>query len=201
MCSLTFWFLLMNLLQHFARYHVIQMIRWNHSMVRANNFINCCSQPLTYCGWSLGSNTKSQMRITYTSREIPRSPIARKSVVMGTVWLFKPSSRHSFAQLCTSRMVERFGKDESNWEHVELEIMSDEGDSISKASLTDIVADSMVVEDDQMSISSYEIERQKRIDENRLALLQLVSSQHTTPCPTRPFININQGRPNLFLPH
>jgi hypothetical protein len=78
-------------------------------------------------------------------------------------------------------MVERFGKDESNWEHVELEIMSDEGDSSSKASLTNIVADPMVVEDDQMSISSYEIERQKRIDENRLALLQLVSSQHTLP--------------------
>ncbi|KAG2182854.1 hypothetical protein INT44_005835 [Umbelopsis vinacea] len=119
------------------------------------------------------SNTKSQMRITYTCREIPRSPIARKSVVMGTVWLFKPSSRHSFAQLCTSRMVERFGKDESNWEHVELDIMSDNNDPISKTSLANIATDSMIVEDEELSISSYEVERQKRIDENRLALLQL----------------------------
>jgi hypothetical protein len=144
---------------------------------------------------SIASKTKSQMRITYTCREIPRSPIARKSVVMGTVWLFKPSSRHSFAQLCTSRMVERFGKDESNWEHVELEIMSDNGDSSLKTSLANIVADSTIVEDNQSSISSYEIERQKRIDENRLALLQLVSSQRTLRTP---FIHINDDLTHFF---
>jgi hypothetical protein len=40
---------------------------------------------------------------------------------MGTVWVFKPTESFSFSQLCTSRMVERFGKDDNNWEHIELD--------------------------------------------------------------------------------
>lgn len=40
---------------------------------------------------------------------------------MGTVWVFKPTDEYHFKDLCISRMVERFGKDESNWEHIEFE--------------------------------------------------------------------------------
>lgn len=60
-----------------------------------------------------------------TKHGIPSSAIMRKSVVMGTVWVFKPTEKYKFEQLCTSRMVERFGRDESNWEHVCL-ILSEE---------------------------------------------------------------------------
>jgi hypothetical protein len=79
-------------------------------------------------------------------------------------------------------MVERFGKDESNWEHVELEFTSDNDDSNAQTTLTNNETDSTVVEDEQMSLSSYEMERQKRIEQNRLALLQLVRS-HYSPHP------------------
>ncbi|CAG8718088.1 6471_t:CDS:10, partial [Cetraspora pellucida] len=39
--------------------------------------------------------------VTFSSklREIPILPIARKSVVMGTTWTFKPTSKHNFVQL------------------------------------------------------------------------------------------------------
>lgn len=94
---------------------------------------------------------------------------------MGTVWLFKPSDRHSFEQLCTSRMVERFGKDESNWEHIELEVMTQGDVCNSNESLNNPNCSSMNIESEAITLSNYEIERQKRIDENRLALLQLVS--------------------------
>lgn len=46
----------------------------------------------------------------------------RKSVVMGTVWVFKPTETYTFDKLCISRMVERFGKDDGNWEHIELQL-------------------------------------------------------------------------------
>ncbi|RUP51248.1 hypothetical protein BC936DRAFT_149251, partial [Jimgerdemannia flammicorona] len=68
----------------------------------------------------------SHVKLTYVRRAIPQCPIARKSVVMGTVWVFKPTREHSFADLCVSRMVERFGKDDANWEEVRLEFMSKE---------------------------------------------------------------------------
>ena len=54
-------------------------------------------------------------------REIPSLPIARKSVVMGTTWTFKPTANHDFVLLCTSRMVERFGRDSANWEEIKIE--------------------------------------------------------------------------------
>ena len=56
-----------------------------------------------------------------TVREIPCLPIARKSVVMGTTWTFKPTAKHDFVLLCTSRMVERFGRDSANWEEIKIE--------------------------------------------------------------------------------
>ncbi|KAJ1773946.1 hypothetical protein IW140_003187 [Coemansia sp. RSA 1813] len=56
-------------------------------------------------------------------REVPPSPIARKSVVMGSVWTFGRHPVHSFPHLCMSRMVERFGRDGSNWEHVDVDLL------------------------------------------------------------------------------
>lgn len=41
---------------------------------------------------------------------------------MGTVWTFKLSHQYSFQLLCIGRMIERFGRDDCNWLHVELTI-------------------------------------------------------------------------------
>ncbi|KAJ1966446.1 hypothetical protein GGI12_000090 [Dipsacomyces acuminosporus] len=57
-----------------------------------------------------------------TLRAVPASPIDRNSIVMGSVWTFEPHAVHSFPYLCMSRMVERFGRDNSNWEHINLEM-------------------------------------------------------------------------------
>ena len=43
---------------------------------------------------------------------------------MGTVWVFKPTDHYRFDQLCMSRMVERFGRDDTNWIQVELDFIS-----------------------------------------------------------------------------
>ncbi|KAI9501531.1 hypothetical protein BX070DRAFT_37661 [Coemansia spiralis] len=55
-------------------------------------------------------------------REVPVSPIARKSVVMGSVWTFGRHPAQTFPHLCMSRMVERFGRDESNWEQIDVDL-------------------------------------------------------------------------------
>jgi hypothetical protein len=57
---------------------------------------------------------------TSTLYGIPPSAITRKSRAMGTVWIFNLSNQYSFAQLCISRMIERFGQDECNWLHIKL---------------------------------------------------------------------------------
>ncbi|KAJ1969137.1 hypothetical protein H4R35_006223 [Dimargaris xerosporica] len=53
-----------------------------------------------------------------TVRTIPPSPIVRTSRPMGTVWTFLPNDQYSLAMLCLSRIVERFGMDDCNWEEV-----------------------------------------------------------------------------------
>ncbi|KAI9306841.1 hypothetical protein BJ944DRAFT_238379 [Cunninghamella echinulata] len=112
---------------------------------------------------------------------VPSSAIARKSVVMGTVWIFKPTAKYSFSDLCTSRMVERFGKDDSNWEHVQLEFMGTDADlDCNEQSLDGNNSESNIEEqstessdEDDNSISTYEQERLKRIEENNKTLLKL----------------------------
>lgn len=74
--------------------------------------------------WTLDESCKDAVRTRHVIRGIPSSAIARKSVVMGTVWIFKPTEKYSFQQLCVSRMVERFGRDEANWEQVELDFLT-----------------------------------------------------------------------------
>lgn len=46
---------------------------------------------------------------------------------MGTVWVFRPTEKLKFHDLCLSRMVERFGQDETNWEHIILDFMTIQG--------------------------------------------------------------------------
>ncbi|RUS15587.1 hypothetical protein BC937DRAFT_92257 [Endogone sp. FLAS-F59071] len=101
----------------------------------------------------------SHVKLTYVRRAIPQSPIARKSVVMGTVWVFKPTREHTFADLCVSRMVERFGRDDANWEEVRLEFMSKEN--------------GITVVTEEETLSEYEKLRLKRIQENNQTLLAL----------------------------
>ncbi|KAJ2458105.1 hypothetical protein GGI02_006049, partial [Coemansia sp. RSA 2322] len=69
------------------------------------------------------AHAESATIIARTLREVPASPIERKSVVMGSVWSFDHHLRYSFPQLCMSRMVERFGRDNSNWEHIDLALV------------------------------------------------------------------------------
>ncbi|KAI8379148.1 uncharacterized protein BYT42DRAFT_593398 [Radiomyces spectabilis] len=102
------------------------------------------------------------VRVTHIMKGVPTSAIARKSVVMGTVWVFKPTDHFRFEQLCVSRMVERFGKDDGNWELVQLDFMSHE--------VSDTLGDN---QDDPASLSAYEQERLKRIEENNKTLLKL----------------------------
>ncbi|KAI8997788.1 hypothetical protein BDB01DRAFT_714441 [Pilobolus umbonatus] len=99
-----------------------------------------------------------------TQYGIPSSAISRKSVVMGTVWVFKPTETARFDQLCISRMVERFGKDDSNWEHIQLDFTS-KGEAPRRA---------IEPEDDiDNPLSEYEKQRLKRIEENNQTLLKL----------------------------
>ncbi|GES77634.1 methyltransferase domain-containing protein [Rhizophagus clarus] len=107
-------------------------------------------------------------------REIPVLPIARKSVVMGTTWTFKPTPTHSFVQLCTSRMVERFGRDFANWEEIQIKFNNLEPNNIANDNSSDKLTkfeDQIDNEEDDMP--EYERIRQKRIKENQKMLLSL----------------------------
>ncbi|KAI9470552.1 MAG: hypothetical protein EXX96DRAFT_491184 [Benjaminiella poitrasii] len=107
------------------------------------------------------------IEIKRTLRGIPSSAILRKSRVMGTVWIFKPTTNYSLPQLCVSRMVERFGQDDSNWVHVELT----NGFAVIKViKKNETIEES---EENKISMSEYEQERLKRIQENNKTLLKL----------------------------
>ncbi|ORX49517.1 hypothetical protein DM01DRAFT_1409486 [Hesseltinella vesiculosa] len=115
-----------------------------------------------------------KVMIKQTMHGIPPSAISRKSVVMGTVWIFKPNDKYSFSKLCISRMVERFGRDDSNWLHLDMDFLSaDEAEPPQPShTLTEVTA--MDDEnDEQPTISNYEMDRLKRIEENNRTLLQL----------------------------
>ncbi|KAI9256415.1 hypothetical protein EDC94DRAFT_523179 [Helicostylum pulchrum] len=94
---------------------------------------------------------------------VPSSAIIRKSVVMGTVWVFKPTEAYGFDKLCMSRMVERFGKDDGNWEHIQL--------VLSKVKKHNPVENSN--DQEENPLSEYEQQRLQRIEENNKTLLKL----------------------------
>ncbi|KAI9255496.1 hypothetical protein BY458DRAFT_520176 [Sporodiniella umbellata] len=104
-----------------------------------------------------------------TMRAVPSSAIMRKSVVMGTVWVFKPTESFRFDQLCISRMVERFGKDDGNWEHIELDLVPQHQNEPSISKTTTLESEC----EEENEISEYERERLKRIEENNNMLLKL----------------------------
>ncbi|CAJ0925754.1 8193_t:CDS:10 [Entrophospora sp. SA101] len=107
-------------------------------------------------------------------REIPTLPIARKSVVMGTTWTFKPSDKYTFVQLCTSRMVERFGRDCANYEEINIKfnnkLEGNYNNDVSDDNLESMINDQ---DKDDNEIPEYEKIRQKRIQENHKMLLAL----------------------------
>ncbi|KAJ2723992.1 hypothetical protein GGI07_002279 [Coemansia sp. Benny D115] len=121
------------------------------------------------------------------TRPVPPSPIERKSVVMGSVWSFNKHLTYTFPQLCMSRMVERFGRDGSNWEEIGLDLKdlhTQTPEHTSDAPQTD--EDGNSDSDDEYSSNSdiehldngthageYERERLKQIQKNREQLLQL----------------------------
>ncbi|KAJ3280418.1 hypothetical protein HK104_000670, partial [Borealophlyctis nickersoniae] len=65
-----------------------------------------------------GEDAPNRITPTRTLRAVPYCPIDRKSVVMGTVWTFKVTKRHSLARLAMSKLVERFGRNDAVWEEV-----------------------------------------------------------------------------------
>ncbi|CAG8450393.1 7504_t:CDS:10 [Gigaspora rosea] len=122
---------------------------------------------------SMPDDSELDEYVTYSSklREIPILPIARKSVVMGTTWTFKPTSKHSFVQLCASRMVERFGRDYANYEEILIEFKNIEFNNNSTYESKEQINKEGNESDDD--IPEYERIRQKQIQENQKMLLSL----------------------------
>ncbi|KFH63937.1 hypothetical protein MVEG_09762 [Podila verticillata NRRL 6337] len=123
--------------------------------------------------------------VTGTVRAIPSCPIERKSVVMGSVWTFKPTEEFDFPTLCASRMVERFGKNDSNWEEFQIEFKQTIDPNVVSASddddtLNDIEDEKEWTEDavailppEEENLVSYERDRLQQIQENNRMLLAL----------------------------
>ncbi|KAJ2517812.1 hypothetical protein GGI11_003050 [Coemansia sp. RSA 2049] len=154
-------------------------------------------------------------------REVPQSPIARKSVVMGSVWTFGRHPAHSFPHMCMSRMVERFGRDGSNWEHIEVDLVHpataqrDTADlEIDKQARTESglnAADDMETAKESQHLSEnefpdngtragkYERLRQRQIQENRQQLLSLglVSELGEDSTDTAHYLKMMSMQPRL----
>ncbi|KAG9061064.1 hypothetical protein KI688_007693 [Linnemannia hyalina] len=109
--------------------------------------------------------------ITSTVRAIPSCPVERKSVVMGSVWTFKPTEEYDFPTLCVSRMVERFGRNDANWEEYKLSFKVDNPDEAKSEQWAEHAVEILPpVEDD---LVSYERDRLQQIQENNRMLLAL----------------------------
>ncbi|KAI8875798.1 hypothetical protein K501DRAFT_327341 [Backusella circina FSU 941] len=116
----------------------------------------------------------SHVRLTSMQRGVPSSAILRKSVVMGTVWVFRPTESFRFSQLCTSRMVERFGKDDNNWEHIELDFsFQDQPRCEQIESCHAETEKDQSIDEEESPLSEYEQQRLRRIEENNKTLLKL----------------------------
>ncbi|KAF9902117.1 hypothetical protein EC991_005257 [Linnemannia zychae] len=104
-------------------------------------------------------------------RAIPSCPVERKSVVMGSVWTFKPTEEYDFPTLCVSRMVERFGRNDANWEEYKLHFKLDNPEEKKAETWTEHAVEILPpVEDD---LVSYERDRLQQIQENNRMLLAL----------------------------
>ncbi|KAK5805659.1 hypothetical protein F5H01DRAFT_75159 [Linnemannia elongata] len=109
--------------------------------------------------------------ITSTVRAIPSCPVERKSVVMGSVWTFKPTEEYDFPTLCVSRMVERFGRNDANWEEYKLSFKVDNPDDTKSEQWTEHAVEILPPEEDDLV--SYERDRLQQIQENNRMLLAL----------------------------
>ncbi|KAF9121421.1 hypothetical protein BGW39_010555 [Mortierella sp. 14UC] len=104
-------------------------------------------------------------------RAIPSCPVERKSVVMGSVWTFKPTEEYDFPTLCVSRMVERFGRNDANWQEYKLQFKLDNPEEKKPEAWTEHAVEILPpVEDD---LVSYERDRLQQIQENNRMLLAL----------------------------
>ncbi|KAF9583661.1 hypothetical protein BGW38_008918 [Lunasporangiospora selenospora] len=113
----------------------------------------------------------SNVKISGTTRAIPSCPVERKSVVMGSVWTFKPTKDIEFPTLCASRMVERFGRNEANWEEYKLEFTMDEPGQPQIELWKENAVDILPPEEESMV--TYERDRLQQIQENNKMLLEL----------------------------
>ncbi|RKP13432.1 hypothetical protein BJ684DRAFT_16167 [Piptocephalis cylindrospora] len=122
-----------------------------------------------------------------TERTIPVAPIDRKSVAMGSVWVFLPHDRYGFVDQCVSRIVERFGRDNARWSRMDIAVEMDlteapdllndtnalngqltpEG---SDATMIDVVG---IDEEDPLEGPTYEMERKRRVEENNRQMISL----------------------------
>ncbi|KAF9972092.1 hypothetical protein BGZ73_004827 [Actinomortierella ambigua] len=121
-----------------------------------------------------------KIKVSSIVRSIPSCPIERKSVVMGSVWTFKPNKEYDFPTLCISRMVERFGRNDANWEEFKLELNvtstfndDDHDEEGLDASYThhELLQTAQIDEED--NLVSYERDRLQQIQENNRMLLAL----------------------------
>ncbi|KAF9285618.1 hypothetical protein BGZ68_003726 [Mortierella alpina] len=108
--------------------------------------------------------------ISSTLKSIPSCPIERKSVVMGSVWTFKPTEEYDFPTLCVSRMVERFGRNDANWEEFKLDFKSEDPKGTVEHFKEHAVE---VLPSDEEDLVSYERDRLQQIQENNRMLLAL----------------------------
>ncbi|KAF9916227.1 hypothetical protein BX616_004308 [Lobosporangium transversale] len=111
------------------------------------------------------------VNIKSIDRAIPSCPIERKSVVMGSVWTFKPTKEFDFPTLCVSRMVERFGKNDANWKEFKLEFKMNNAEETPIELWTEQTVEHLPPKEEEMV--SYERDRLNQIQENNRMLLAL----------------------------
>ncbi|KAJ3182437.1 hypothetical protein HDU87_008601 [Geranomyces variabilis] len=119
---------------------------------------------------------QSAIQWVSTSRRVPRTPIPRSSVVMGTTWTFQVSAAHSLANLALSRLLERFGTDDKLWEEVSYHAFRNEVLSTciyhDQCAERDPLAlpDEACTVDTQLMHSEYERKRREVVDRNEREL-------------------------------
>nr|KAJ3420355.1 hypothetical protein HK105_005779 [Polyrhizophydium stewartii] len=78
-----------------------------------DNRRECLYQPVTF------KTLRTYMESGFEIEElVPGCSIERKRVVLGTVWALKVRGPYSLPKLAMSKMIQRFGKDETVWEQV-----------------------------------------------------------------------------------
>ncbi|KNC99570.1 uncharacterized protein SPPG_04959 [Spizellomyces punctatus DAOM BR117] len=110
-------------------------------------------------------------------RVIPAAPIDRTSIVMGTVWTFRVTQKHSLARLAMSKLIERFGTDSAYWEEVSI---SEFRNKVIRAAVYDDLCaerDPPEEEDEEeengTEVTEYERRRREQLSKNTRELLSM----------------------------